>query len=51
MESATSDRIYLWSIRFGAVLLIAMAIVAVGNAQRSSAGQKGMKGQTIQEVL
>jgi hypothetical protein len=29
-----------------------MAIVAVGNAQRFSAGQKGMvKGQAIQEVL
>jgi flagellin-like protein len=52
LESATSDRIYLWSIRFGAILLIAMAIVAAGNAQRFSAGENGkVKGQPIQEVL
>jgi hypothetical protein len=41
MKSVSSDRIYLWSKRLGAVLLIAMAIVAAGNAQRFSAGEKG----------
>jgi hypothetical protein len=41
MESATSNRIYLWSKRLGAALLIAMAIVAAGNAQQFSAGEKG----------
>jgi hypothetical protein len=41
MKSASSDRIYLWSKRLGAILLLAMAIVAVGNAQQSSAGKKG----------
>ena len=41
MESVTSNRIYLWSKRFGAILLIAMAIVAAGNAQQFSAGKKG----------
>jgi hypothetical protein len=40
MKSTTSDRIYLWSKRFGAILLIAMAIVAAGNAQQFSAGKK-----------
>ncbi len=39
MKSARSDRIYLWSKRLGAVLLIAMAIVAAGNAQQFSAGE------------
>ncbi len=38
MKSVTSDRIYLWSKRLGLILLLAMAIVAVGNAQQSSAG-------------
>jgi outer membrane protein OmpA-like peptidoglycan-associated protein len=48
MKSVTSDRIYLWSKRFGAVLLIAMAIVAAGNAQQFSAGEKGkVKGQIV----
>jgi hypothetical protein len=52
LESTTSNRIYLWSKRFGAILLIAMAIMAVGNAQQFSAGEKGkVKGQTIQEGL
>jgi flagellin-like protein len=52
MESASSNRIYLWSKRFGAILLIAMAIVAAGNAQQLSAAEKGkVKGQTIQEGL
>jgi hypothetical protein len=41
MESVKSNRIYLWSKRLGAVLLIAMAIVAAGNAQQFSAGEKG----------
>ena len=41
MKSVSSDRIYLWSKRLGAILLLAMAIVAVGNAQQSSAGKKG----------
>lgn len=41
MKSVSSDRIYLWSKRLGAMLLLAMAIVAVGNAQQSSAGKKG----------
>jgi hypothetical protein len=46
LESATSNWIYLWSKGFGAILLIAMAIVAVGNAQQFSAGKKGkVKGQ------
>jgi hypothetical protein len=52
VKSASSNRIYLWSKRFGAVLLIAMAIVAAGNAQQCSAGEKGrVKGQIIQEGL
>jgi hypothetical protein len=38
MKSVSSDLIYLWSKRLGAILLLAMAIVAVGNAQQSSAG-------------
>jgi hypothetical protein len=41
MESATSSRIYLWSKILGAALLIALAIVAAGNAQQFSAGEKG----------
>jgi flagellin-like protein len=40
MESVMSNRIYLWSKRFGAILLIAMAIVAAGNAQQSSTNEK-----------
>jgi hypothetical protein len=40
LESVTSNRIYLWSKRFGAILLIAMAIVAAGNAQQSSTNEK-----------
>jgi hypothetical protein len=52
MKSPSSNRIYLWSIRLGAILLIAMAIVAAWNAQQSSAGEKGwVKGQIIQEGL
>jgi hypothetical protein len=48
MKSVTSDRIYLWSKRFGAALLIVMAIVAAGNAQQFSAGEKGkVKGQMV----
>jgi hypothetical protein len=48
MKSVTSDRIYLWSKRIGAILLIAMAIVAAGNAQRFSAGEDGKaKGQMV----
>ncbi len=48
MKSASSNRIYLWSKRFGAILLIAMAVVAVGNAQQFSAGEKGkIKGQIL----
>jgi hypothetical protein len=48
MRSITSDRIYLWSKRFGAGLLIAMAIVAAGNAQQFSGGGKGKgKGQMV----
>jgi hypothetical protein len=50
MKSASSNRIYLWSKRFGAILLIAMAVVAVGNAQQFSAGEKGkIKGQILPE--
>ena len=41
MKSVSSDQIYLWSKRLGFILLLAMAIVAVGNAQRSSGGEKG----------
>jgi hypothetical protein len=41
MESVTSNRIYLWSKILGAALLIAMAIVAAGNAQQFSAREKG----------
>jgi hypothetical protein len=41
MKSVSMDRIYLWSKRLGVILLLAMAIVAVGNAQQSSAGEKG----------
>jgi flagellin-like protein len=41
MESVTSNRIYLWSKILGAALLIAMAIVAAGNAQQFSARKKG----------
>jgi len=38
----------MWSKRFGAILLIAMAVVAVGNAQQFSAGEKGkIKGQIL----
>jgi hypothetical protein len=40
MKSVSSDRIYLWSKRLGVVLLLAMAIVAAGNAKRLSAGKK-----------
>jgi hypothetical protein len=40
-ESVTSNRIYLWSKRLGAALLVAMAIVAAGNAQQPSAAEKG----------
>jgi hypothetical protein len=41
MKSVSSDQIYLWSKRLGLILLLAMAIVAVGNAQQSSGGEKG----------
>lgn len=48
MKSVSSNRIYLWSKRFGVILLIAMAIVAVGNAQQFSGGEKGkIKGQIL----
>lgn len=48
MKSISSDRINRWSKRLGAVLLIAMAIVAAGNAQQFSAGEKGkVKGQIM----
>jgi hypothetical protein len=50
MKSVTSKRIYLWSKILGAALLIAMAIVAAGNAQQFSAGEKGklnLAGATI----
>lgn len=40
MKSVSSDRIYVWSKRLGVVLLLAMAIVAVGNAKKLSAGKK-----------
>jgi hypothetical protein len=40
MKSLNSDRIYLWSKRLGVVLLLAMAIVAIGNAQQFSADEK-----------
>lgn len=40
MESARSNRIYLWSKILGAILLLAMAIVAAGNAKQLSAGEK-----------
>jgi hypothetical protein len=40
MESASSNRIYLWSKILGAILLLALAIVAAGNAQQLSAGKK-----------
>jgi hypothetical protein len=38
MKSVSSDRIYLWSKRLAAALLLALAIVAAGNAQQFSAG-------------
>jgi hypothetical protein len=41
MKSVSSDQIYLWSKRLGLILLLAMAIVAVGNAQQPSAREKG----------
>ena len=41
MKSVSSDQIYLWSKRLGFILLLAMAIVAVGNAQQPSAREKG----------
>ncbi len=41
MKSPSSNQVYLWSKRFGAILLIAMAIVAAGNAQQFSASGKG----------
>jgi len=41
MKPPSSNQVYLWSKRFGAILLIAMAIVAAGNAQQFSASEKG----------
>ena len=45
MKSASSNRIYLWSKIFGAILSIAMAIVAAGNTQQFPAEQAKVKGQ------
>lgn len=48
MKSANRNHIHLWSKRFCAILLTAIAAVAVGNAQQFNAGDKGkIRGQII----